>query len=202
MRRMICFVLVLVLALMFFIRCSTASVLSRRDTSREIDIKKLADMINETLRKPSLKNQEIGLLSFANLNNLQVVEPLGRLLQERLSHALFELGFRIVEIRLGDHIYFEPLVGELNLTRLKEKLKDKEEFKGIKSLIVGTYIDAGDYVYVNSKFVELESNIVRASGEIKIKKGAYLSKLLNEDIGNNGNKDVYERFPEKKEEKK
>jgi hypothetical protein len=186
---------------LFFVHCAT-TVLFRGDTARGIDIKKLAGSINDTLRKPSLKNQEIGLLSFANLNNLQQVEPLGRLLQERLSHALFQLGFRIVEIRLGDHIFFEPLAGELNLTRLKEKLKDKEEFKGIKSLIVGTYIDAGDYVYVNSKFVELEGNLVRASGEIKIKKGEYLSKLLNEEEGNSKNHDVYERFPVKKEDKK
>jgi len=166
--------------------------------SEEYRYKKLANSINDTLRKPSLKNQEIGLLSFANLNNLEQVEPLGRLIQERLSHALFELGFRIVEIRLGDHIYFDPKVGELNLTRLKEKLRDKEEFKEIKSLIVGTYIDAGDYVYVNSKFVELEGNMVRASGEIKIKKGDYLLKLLNEMDGNSKNREVYERIPEKK----
>jgi hypothetical protein len=185
-----------VLAVLFSIQCATAMI-HKKDTSREIDIKKLAEMINETLRKPSLKNQEVGLLSFANLDNLEQVEPLGRLLQERLSHALFELGFRIVEIRLGDHIYFEPAAGELNLTRLKEKLKNKEELSNIKSLILGTYIDAGDYVYVNSKFVELESNLVRASGEIKIRKGDYLSRLLGEENGKS-KKDVYERPPEKK----
>jgi hypothetical protein len=190
-------IILLAFTVLFFIHCTNA-MLSRRDTAKGIDIKKLANSINDTLRKPSLKNQEIGLLSFANLNNLEQVEPLGRLLQERLSHALFELGFRIVEIRLGDHIYFDPKVGELNLTRLKEKLRDKEEFKEIKSLIVGTYIDAGDYVYVNSKFVELEGNMVRASGEIKIKKGDYLLKLLNEEDGNPKNREVYERIPEKK----
>lgn len=184
---------VILLFALLLMDCRTRVIL-HRDTSRDIDIRKLAEMINDTLRKPSLKNQEIGLLSFANLNNLEHVEPLGRLLQERLSHALFELGFRIIEIRLGDNIYFEPNIGELNLTRLKEKLKEKEEIKQVKSLIVGTYIDAGDYVYVNSKFVELENNLVRASGEIKIKKGDYLLKLLNEEDGKEGNKEVYERF--------
>jgi hypothetical protein len=185
-------IILLAFTVLFFIQC--ASTLNyRRDTYRGIEIKKLAQMINDSLRKPALKNQEIGILSFANLNNLEKVEPLGRLLQERLSHALFELGFRIVEIRLGDRIDYDPSAGELNLTRLKEKLKDKQEFQGIKSLILGTYIDAGDYVYVNSKFVELEDNLVKASGEIKIKKGEYLLKLLNEEDGKGANRDVYER---------
>jgi len=188
-------IFILVLAFLIITGCAP-TMIQKKDTYREIDIRKLAEMINETLRKPSLKNQEIGLLSFANLDNLNEVEPLGRLLQERLSHALFELGFRILEIRLGDHIYFDPKVGELNLTRLKEKLKNKEDLANIKSLILGTYIDAGDYVYVNSKFVELESNLVRASGEIKIKKGEYLLKLLGEENGKNKN-DVFERPPVK-----
>jgi hypothetical protein len=189
---------IVILSILFL---SFVSCISTRgyqgDTTRDININKLALMINDSLRKPALKNKEIGILSFANLNNLEIVEPLGRHLQEKLFHALFELGFRIIEIRLGDHIYFTPLVGELNLTRLKEKLKNTE-FKEIKSLIVGTYIDAGDYVYVNSKLVELDNNLVRASGEMKIRKGEYLYKLLkleNETQGYNVNTEVYERFP-------
>lgn len=191
--------------ILFFLHCASTGGY-RGNTSRDIDIKRLALMINDSLRKPSLKNKEIGILSFANLNNLEIVEPLGRHLQEKLYHALFELGFRIIEIRLADHVYFTPLVGELNLTRLKEKLKNTQ-FQEIRSVIVGTYINAGDYVYVNSKLVELENNLVRASGEIKIRKGEYLYKLLNledEIQGKHMNPEVYERFliSNKKKEKK
>jgi hypothetical protein len=168
------------------------------NTSRDINIKKLSTMINDSLRKPSLKNKEIGIISFANLNNLEQVEPLGRLVQERLAHELFGEGFRIVEIRSGKDIEFVRLVGELNLTRLKEKLK-RTKFKEIKSLILGTYIDAGDYVYVNAKLVELENDLVRASGEIKIRKGRYLKHLLDMSTEiESSNKNVYERFPIKK----
>lgn len=166
------------------------------DTSRDIDIRTLGLMINDSLRQPALKNQEIGILSFANLNNLEEVEPLGRLLQERLSHALFDLGFRIVEIRRGKEIFFVPLTGELNLTRLKEKLK-RTEFSEIKALVMGTYIDAGDYIYVRSQLVDLENSLIRASGEIKIKKGEYLDKLIRMEKKkkNLKDKEVYERMP-------
>jgi hypothetical protein len=178
----------------------------RGNTARDINIKRLAGMLNDSLRKPALKNKEIGILSFANLNHLEEVEPLGRYLQENLSHVLFQLGFRVLEIRLGNHIYFTPAVGELNLTRLKDNLKNTK-FEEIKSIIVGTYIDAGDYIYVNSKLIELENSNVRASGEIRIRKGEYLSQLLKPEDGvktKKDNREVYERFvlPDKKEEKK
>jgi len=192
------------LPLICIIYYQCASVpLYRGSTSRDIDIERMALMINDSLRKPSLKNKEIGILSFANLNDLEKVEPLGRHLQEKLSHALFDLGFRIVEIRLSNHIFFTPQVGELNLTRLKEKLKDTQ-YEEIQSLIVGTYLDAGDYVYVNSRLVELENNQIKASGEIKIRKGDYLYKLLDqeEQYLDKRDREVYERFPPAKDKKK
>jgi len=188
---------ILVIASLIFV-FGTVTPLRSRDTSREIKVKQLALMINDTLRRPALKNKEIGIMSFSNLNNLEEVEPLGRLLQERLAHEMFKLGYRIIEIRLRKSIYYETTKGELNLTRLSEELK-RSEFQEIQSLIVGTYIDAGDYIYVNSRFVELETSMVKASGEIKIKKGKYLDKLLRGQTENEStNTEVFERFPTKK----
>lgn len=182
---------------LFFNACASNPGFSNRNTDKDIPIEKLAYMLNDSLRRPALKNQEIGVLTFANLNNLEEAEPLGRRLQEKLSHALFELGFRIVEIRVGKDIRFRPLVGELNLTRVKELLNDSK-FAGLKLLVLGTYIDAGDYIYVNGRIVELETAMVKASGEIKIQKGRYLGKLL--ELGDEKAADrsyVYERFPVK-----
>ncbi len=168
-------------------------------TARDIYIKDLALTLNDSMRRPALKNKEIAILTFANLNNLEEAEPLGRHLQEKLAHALFELGFRIIEIRLGKDIRFHPLVGELDLTRLKELLK-RTQFPEIQSLVMGTYLDAGDYVHVNARLVELASSTVKASSEIKIRKGAYLYKLLNMEEDDSATKtDVYERFPLKTE---
>ncbi len=187
---------------LIFNSCASDPGFSHRNTDKDIPIEKLAYMLNDSLRRPALKNQEIGVLTFANLNNLEEAEPLGRRLQEKLSHALFDLGFRILEIRVGKDIRFWPLVGELNLTRVKELLNDSK-FAGIKLLVMGTYIDAGDYIYVNGRIVELETAMVKASGEIKIERGRYLGKLL--DLGDEKAADrseVYERFPIKPDKKK
>ncbi len=135
-------------------------------------------------------------MTFVNLNDFREADPLGRHLQEKLSHALFELGFRIIEIRLGEGIRYKPLIGELNLTRLKEELK-RTEFSEIQSFVMGTYLDAGDYIHVNARFIELENATLRASGEIRIRKGRYLSKLLKmgEEKKKGSKKDVFERVP-------
>jgi hypothetical protein len=180
---------------LIFNSCASNPGFSHRNTDKDIPIEELAYVLNDSLRRPALKNQEIGVLTFANLNNLEQAEPLGRHLQEKLSHALFDLGFRIVEIRIGKDIRFRPLVGELNLTRVQELLNESK-FAGLKLLVVGTYIDAGDYIYVNGRIVELQTAQVKASGEIKIEKGKYLAKLL--EIGDDESADrseVYERFP-------
>ncbi|MDQ1351294.1 MAG: hypothetical protein QG657_1596 [Acidobacteriota bacterium] len=186
---------------LIFTSCASDPGFSHRNTDKDIPIGELAYLLNDSLRRPALKNQEIGILTFANLNNLEEAEPLGRRLQERLAHALFELGFRIVEIRIGKDIRFRPLVGELNLKRVQELLKDSE-FAGLKLLVVGTYIDAGDYIYVNGRIVELETAQVKASGEVKIEKGRYLAKLLEiEDEKSADRSDVYERFPDRPDKK-
>ncbi|MCP4218852.1 MAG: hypothetical protein GY765_29740, partial [bacterium] len=149
MRQKISVISVLIVCLLSVAGCNSFSrYFYKGNTARDIHINDLALKLNDSLRRPSLKNKEIGILTFVNLNNLKEAEPLGRHLQEKLSQALFELGFRIVEIRLGKEIRFVPKTGELNLTRLKEKLK-RQKFEEIKSLVMGTYIDAGDFIYVS-----------------------------------------------------
>jgi len=197
MKRLMILTAFLIVVSLMMTACVTMGY-NQGNTARDIDVRHLANMVNDSLRRPVLKNKEIGILSFSNLNNLEEVEPLGRHLQERLSHALFDLGFRIVEIRMGNQIFFKPKTGELNLTRLKENLK-RTEFKEIQSLVMGTYIDAGDYIYVRSQLIELDSSLIRASGEIRIRKGEYLHKLLKMEEKKKKTpfrkKAVYERFP-------
>ncbi|HLP47972.1 MAG TPA: FlgO family outer membrane protein [Candidatus Kapabacteria bacterium] len=182
---------------MFGLLLSSCSTITgfRGNTAIDIPIKKLALMLNDSLRRPALKNQEMGVLTFVNLNNLDEAGPLGRHLQEKLSYVLFDLGFRIIEIRAGKDIRFQPLVGELNMTRINDLLKETK-FKDLKLLVMGTYIDAGDYIYVNAKLVELANSMVKANGEIQIKKGKYLGRLLDSnDIKTTDQTELYERFP-------
>jgi hypothetical protein len=158
----------------------------------DIPVKNISFMLNDSLRIPSLKNKETGILTFTNLNNLNEAEPLGRYLQEKLLYHLFNSGFRIKELRLGKRTKFIPKTGEINITRLKDELIDSG-FGKLESIIVGTYVDAGDYYYINVKLIELKNSLIRASGEMKLSKGKSLQKLIG--ITNKVNCPIYERFP-------
>lgn len=158
----------------------SCSIFKNINSSSEpiIPVKRMGTMLNDSLRIPSLKNKETGVLTFINLNKLDESEPIGRYLQDRLSYYLFENGFRLKELRLGKQNKFVPKTGEINITRLKSELKETG-YGNLESIVVGTYIDAGSHYYVSVKLIELKNSLIRASGEIKFLKGKYLEKLVN-----------------------
>ncbi len=186
--------LLLIIAVFMISGCSLFKGISS-NTGMVIPVKKMGLMLNDSLRIPSLKNKETGVLTFVNLNELDEAEPLGRYLQDRISYYLFENGFRLKELRMGKQNTFIPKTGEINITRLKSELKDAGYAK-LESIIVGTYIDAGQYYYVSVKLIELKNSLIRASGEMKVEKGKYLSKLISFENKENKSKEVvYERIP-------
>jgi len=174
MKKITFYIIIAVFTLLFFNNCMISSTSYNPDDAINVD--KMCDEIEMNLRKPSLKNYEVGILSFVDLNKLDKIDPLGRYLQERVSYELFKRGFRIVELRNSKDIYFEKEKGEFNLSRFKKNLK-QESINSIKSIVLGTYIEAGETIYVNAKLIELENSLVRSSAEIKFKKGKFLEYL-------------------------
>jgi len=164
------------------------------EKSYYIPVKKMGTMLNDSLRVPYLKNKETGVLTFANLNELNKTDALGRYLQERLMFYMFKNGFRLKELRLAKHNRYLPKTGEINITRLKSELKESG-FGKLESIVVGTYIDAGNHYYVSAKLIELKNGLVRASGEIKITKGKYLDKLTSNKQDEGKQLITYERKP-------
>ena len=196
MKKITFLIIIVVFTMLSFNNCMISN--SSYNPDDAINVDKMCDEIETNLRKPSLKNHEIGILSFVDLNNLDKIDPLGRYLQERVSYGLFKRGFRIVELRNSKNIYFEKEKGEFNLSRFKENLK-QESINSIKSIVVGTYVEAGETIYVNAKLIEIENSLVRASAELKFKKGKFLEylyayKAKKKDKNKINSKEVLERF--------
>jgi hypothetical protein len=164
----------------------------------EVEVNKLANQLDRGLRIPALKNAEAGILTFVDLNDLERAEPVGRYLQERLAKALFDLGYRIVEIRLGREIMTEPLTGERILSRVREQLKENVS-RPLKSVVVGIYSETSHSLYVSCRWIELENNQVRSCAEMFIPKGKLLKRLYSYLPSETGKlaKDIeiFERFP-------
>jgi hypothetical protein len=164
-------------------------------------VSKLAGALDDSLRIQSLRNGEMGILTFVDLNDLESAAPIGRYLQEKLLHELFLLNYRVVEIRLGKGVETVVPVGETALTRVREKLKESD-YCCLKGLVVGTYIETAAGLQVSARLVELESSQVRASGETFIAKGRLLKGLLPAPARTGSGapdlsraQEVYERMP-------
>ncbi len=188
--------LIIIVLFTFFNNCMIGS--SSHNPDDAINVDKMCDEIEIKLRNPSLKNYEIGVLSFVDLNKLDKIDPLGRYLQERVSYGLFKRGFRIVELRNSKEIYFEEGKGEFNLSRFKKNLK-QDSISNIKSIVLGTYVEAGEMIYVNAKLIEIKNSLVRSSAELKFKKGKFLEYLYDYKTKKKNNnkintKEVLERF--------
>jgi len=161
------------------------------------DVPLLAQQLDDSLRQPVLKNQELAVLTFVEQDRLDQAQGLGRYLQERLGYELFNLGYRIVEIRLGKTLDIQEGKGEMALSRLKDQLR-QQGFTGLKGVIAGTYAVAGRSVYVQARLIDLELGQVRAMGELSCPLGKALNGLLIRPPaadGADGGQDVYERYP-------
>jgi len=185
------------LAIVFLLSCVPTITLAAKTRTGLPDVPRLAQQLDDSLRQPVLKNQELAVLTFVEQDRLGQAQGLGRYLQERLGYELFNLGYRIVEIRLGKTLEVREGKGEMALSRLKDQLR-QQGFAGLKGVIAGTYTVAGRSVYVQARLIDLELGQVRAMGELSIPLGKALTGLLVRPPsadGAEGGQDVYERFP-------
>lgn len=185
------------LAVVVLLSCVPTIALAAKARTGLPDVPRLAQQIDDSLRQPVLKNQELAVLTFVDQDRLDKAQGLGRYLQERLGYELFNLGYRIVEIRLGKTLEVREGTGETALSRLKDQLR-KQGFTGLKGVVTGTYTMAGRSVYVQARLIDLELGQVRAMGELSIPLGKALTGLFvqppsADEVG--GGPDVYERFP-------
>lgn len=189
---------ILLLALALLSGCTTVRTM-RPGADPAKRVADLAAGLDDTLRIPALRNGELGVLTFVDLNDLDAALPIGRYLQEKLVNELFRRNYRVVEIRLGKSIAPRPPVGETILTRVRDDLRENG-YAGLKGLVLGTYIHTANGLQVGARLVELENGQVRASAETFIQRGKMLRSLTalsgSVDIPDLSRAHgVYERWP-------
>lgn len=98
--------------------------------------------------------------TLVNLNALEESSPLGRLISEQLGARLAQQGYRVVELKMRQTLYMKQNEGELMLTREIEQIARQYEAQAI---LVGTYAESGDRVFINLKLAQIGSNIALAA---------------------------------------
>ncbi len=96
----------------------------------------------------------------ANVDNLQKTNGLARQMSEELARGLKQHGYAVLEIRKGNEIVMTPEVGELFLTRKRDKLSQQSVMAEL--LMAGTYTIAEKGIRFNIRLLHTDSTEVIA----------------------------------------
>jgi TolB-like protein len=98
--------------------------------------------------------------TLVNINALEESSPLGRLISEQLGARFAQQGYKVVELKLRQKLYMKRDEGELMLTR---KIHDIAQQHDAQALVIGTYAESADRVFINLKLTQVETNIALAA---------------------------------------
>lgn len=114
-------------------------------------------------------------------NNLELSNPLARQVQEEVARWFVQAGYEVQEIRKGADLLFEPLSGEMLLTRKEDLLGTT--IVGSTAIVAGTYTVTPKNVRFNIRLVRTADREVIAMSTMTIPIDGEISALLH---GGNG----------------
>jgi len=109
--------------------------------------------------RPLDPRQPIIVASLVNIDDL-TSSRLGRLISEQLMTRLVESGFTVTELKLRESIYIRHKEGELMLSREIPEISKKH---AAQAVLLGTYAQSINNIYITIKLVGVTDNLVIAS---------------------------------------
>lgn len=120
---------------------------------------KAADFLLAGLPSAVGRTQPLIIATVVNIDNLDQSSTLGRLTSEHLSARFTQAGFRMIELKYRNSVYVKRSQGELMLTREINELAQSHDAQAV---IIGTYGQSNDFVFINLKVIQPATNIVLA----------------------------------------
>ncbi|MFQ3573749.1 MAG: FlgO family outer membrane protein [Thermodesulfovibrionales bacterium] len=154
--------------------CPTPQILKERLPIRIIDSKTatgnlnsliifLADQLERNIDIKYIQNPVV-VTSFPNLNKMKETSNLGRLISESLMHELQVRRWSVIDVRLAKDIIINE-EGEFSISRDIKKLRDSYNISGV---VTGTYSFTNDSIIVNARAIDIETGVIKSSGQIAI----------------------------------
>jgi hypothetical protein len=119
---------------------------------------KAADVLLGQLKSLG-RGQPLIVATVVNIDALDQSSTLGRLISEQVAARFTQVGYQMVEMKFRNSVYVKRNQGELMLTR---EIKDLAQSYDAQAVIVGTYGQSDDFVFVNLKVDQPASNVVLA----------------------------------------
>lgn len=103
--------------------------------------------------------------TFVDIDNLAQSSTFGRISSELMASALSRQGIKIREVKMRDSLFIEEQVGELILSRQVQRLSARYD---ARSILMGTYAQGQDYVYVSARVVRSTDALVLGTADFRL----------------------------------
>ena len=138
-----------------------------------------ADSLSIQLKERKAENEPtvspVIVLSIVNMNQLNKTSAFGRLISEQLYARMSQLKYNVVELKIRNDILVKNNQGEFLLTR---EIRDIADSVNAQAVLVGTYAENTNDVYINLKIVRPSNNVVLAGYSYAIPKAANIKGML------------------------
>jgi TolB-like protein len=118
---------------------------------------------NQTSLNPA---KPVLVTSLADINNLELSSPLGRVSSEQLASRLVGSGYAVVEVNMGNRLRINRGTGQLILSR---DVRELSRERGAQAVVAGTFTVSHDDVFVNLKLLRAEDGRVLAAHDYILK---------------------------------
>jgi TolB-like protein len=115
------------------------------------------------------------MATVVNIDALDQSSTLGRLVSEQVSTRLAQGGLRMLEMKLRTSLYMKRQQGEMMLTR---EVGDVAHNHNAQAVVIGSYAETNDAVFVNIKVVQPQTNQVMAATDYVLAKDAVVRSML------------------------
>ena len=113
--------------------------------------------------------------TFVSIDNLTQSSTFGRISSELMASALAQQGMQVREVKMRDSMFIEESVGELILSRQVQRLSSQHN---ARSILMGTYAQGQDAVYVSVRVVRAGDAMVLGSADFQLPLDNNMRSLL------------------------
>jgi TolB-like protein len=121
------------------------------------------------------KDLPLVVATLVNVDKLTESSRFGRALSEQIGSKFTKLGYSVVELKLRENIFVKQSEGEFLLSR---EAKDISSSHKAQAMVVGTYAEGRDYVYVHLKLIGIHDNLVLAAHDYVLPLDSNVKSLL------------------------
>ncbi|WP_018915479.1 FlgO family outer membrane protein [Vreelandella zhanjiangensis] len=164
--------------LLSMVGCSTMGNSNNKPAEPAPDLSELAHKAAQQMvsSNPDLtRYSPMIAATFVSIDNLSQSSTFGRISSEIMASALAQQGMQVREVKMRDSMFIEESVGELILSRQVQRLSSQHN---ARSILMGTYAQGQDYLYVSARVVRSGDAMVLGSADFRIKLDNNMRSLL------------------------